>query len=81
MENNAKPALKTVEQFSKDNPAFTQSAMRNIIFKAESRHTSKGVIQGNGLIESGALKRLGRKVLIDETAFYEWIDSQQSGVI
>jgi hypothetical protein len=81
MEIVSKPVLKTVEQFSNDNPAFTQSAIRNLIFKAESRHTSKGKIQGNGLIESGALKRLGRKVLIDEGKFYQWINEQQMEVI
>ncbi len=77
MENTTKPVLKTVEQFSSDNPAFTQSSIRNLIFKAEARHTSKGLITGNGLKESGALKRLGRKVLIDEIKFYQWVDLQQ----
>lgn len=81
MQNTSKPILKTVSQFCEDNPAFTQSALRNLIFKAEARYTSKGEIKGNGLIETGALKRLGRKVLIDETAFYHWIDDQQMEVI
>lgn len=81
LENTAKPVLKTVEQFSTDNPAFTQASLRNLIFKAEARRTSKGLIKGNGLIEAGALKRLGRKVLIDEVAFYHWIDDQQMEVI
>ena len=76
-ENTAKPNLKTVEQFSNDNPAFTQAAIRNLIFKAEPRRTTKGVIPGNGLIECGAIKRIGRKVLIDEAQFYEWVDLQQ----
>ena len=79
-ENTAKPNLKTVEQFSNDNPAFTQAAIRNLIFKAEPRRTTKGVIPGNGLIECGAIKRIGRKVLIDELAFYQWIDLQQMEV-
>jgi hypothetical protein len=80
MENIAKPVLKTVEQFSTDNPAFTQASLRNLIFKAEARHTSKGLIKGNGLIEAGVLKRLGRKVLIDEIKFYQWVDLQQMEV-
>ena len=81
MQNTSKPVLKTVEQFSNDNPAFTQASLRNHIFKAEPRHTSKGVIAGNGLIECGAIKRIGRKVLIDEIKFYQWIDQQQMEVI
>ena len=56
-------------------PAFTEAAIRNLIFLAESRKTSKGAIQGNGL--DVALVRIGRKVLIDEAKFFNWIDAQQ----
>lgn len=70
---------KTVEQFSRDNPAFTIPALRNLIFKAEVRHTSKGVIKGNGLLEAGAIVRIGRKVLINESSFYLWIEHQNLG--
>lgn len=80
MENTAKPVLKTVEQFSSDNPAFSQASLRNLIFKAQARHSSKGLVKGNGLIEAGVLKRLGRKVLIDEIKFYQWVDLQQMEV-
>jgi len=68
----------TVRQFSKRNPAFTEAAIRNLVFKADSRHSSKGEIQGNGLIEAGAVIRIGRKVLIDEEAFFAWVDSQKT---
>lgn len=71
-----RPIYKTVEQFSNDNPAFTPSALRNLIFKADERHSSNGIIQGNGLKEAGALIRIGRKVLIDENRFYAWVQSQ-----
>jgi hypothetical protein len=67
----------TVRQFSQRNPAFSESAVRNLIFKADSRHSSIGVISGNGLIEAGAIVRIGRKVLIDEARFFEWVESQQ----
>lgn len=67
---------KTVEQFSNDNPCFTSSALRNLIFKANERQSTKGIIAGNGLLESGVIIRLGRKVLINETKFYQWIESQ-----
>ena len=75
-----RPIYKTVEQFSNDNPAFTPSALRNLIFKADERHASDGIIKGNGLIEAGALVRIGRKVLIDENQFYLWVQSQNVGV-
>jgi hypothetical protein len=75
-----RPDYKTVEQFSNDNPAFSPSALRNLIFKAEVRHTTKGVIEGNGLLEAGAIVRIGRKVLIEESRFYSWVQSQNREV-
>lgn len=67
----------TVRQFSQRNPAFSEAALRNLIFKADGRHCTKGVIPGNGLIEAGAIIRIGRKVLVDEARFFEWVESQQ----
>jgi hypothetical protein len=75
-----RPIYKTVEQFSIDNPYFTPSAIRNLIFKADERHSSNGVIKGNGLKEAGAIIRIGRKVLIDENQFYAWVQNQNVGV-
>ena len=70
--------LYTVEQFAIAQPAFTAPAIRNLIFKAEPRYSSKGEIPGNGLLECGAVIRVGRKVLIDAQRFLEWVSSQQS---
>ncbi len=72
--------LYTVEQFSIAQPAFTPSALRNYIFKADSRQSSKGKVQGNGLIECGAIIRIGRKVLIDGDKFLNWVYQQNRGV-
>lgn len=69
--------LLTVRQFAEKHPAFQQGSLRNLIFLAEPRHTSKGDIPGNGL--DVALVRIGRKVLIDEAKFFNWIDAQQGG--
>jgi hypothetical protein len=71
-----RPVFLTVDQFSKRNPAFTPPALRNLIFKAVPRESSKGEIPGNGLIEAGAILRVGRKVLIDEDRFFEWVRGQ-----
>ena len=70
--SDLRPVLLTVEQFSTRNPAFTPPALRNLIFKAEPRQSSRGTIPGNGLAESGAILRLGRRVLIDEAKFLAW---------
>lgn len=70
-------ALSTVRQFSEKHPAFSQGSLRNLIFLADERKTSKGRIPGNGL--SIALVRIGRKLLIDESRFFEWVEQQQKG--
>ena len=69
----SRPVYATVEQFSERNPAFTPPALRNLIFKAEARQSSRGEIPGNGLAASGAIIRLGRRVLLDEAKFLAWV--------
>ena len=55
----------TFKQFINEQHLFTEGALRNMIF---NRHK-------NGLEESGAIKRFGRKILIDKTKFFIWLDS------
>ena len=55
--------LLTVAQFSEKNPAWTAAALRNLIFRAET----------NGMKNAGAVIRLGRRVLISEPRFFEWV--------
>jgi len=69
------PVLSTIRQFSEKYPAFSQGSLRNLIFLAEKREASKGTIEGNGL--EPALVRIGRKLLIDEVRFFQWIEEQQ----
>lgn len=65
--------LFTVEQMAAAETAFSEAALRNLIFKAEPRHSTVGVIPGNGLIECGAIVRVGRKVLINRAKFLDWV--------
>lgn len=67
----------TVKLFEKAYPSFTEPALRNLIFKSEPRISINGIVPGNGLIECGAIVRIGRKVLINEEKFFVWIESQQ----
>ena len=67
-------ALSTVRQFSEKYPAFSQGSLRNLIYLSTERYSSKGKIPGNGL--AIALVRIGRKLLIDESKFFEWIELQ-----
>ena len=55
----------TVKQFAAKHPAFSEASLRYHIFHEEK----------NGL--NLALKRVGRKILIQEDAFFVWIDSLQ----
>ena len=67
----------SVRQFSERNPAFSEPSVRNLIFKADPRESSLGTIPGNGLVEAGAIVRIGRKVLISEQRFFAWVEGQR----
>jgi hypothetical protein len=56
--------LNTVRQHAEKHPAFSQSSLRNLIFNAKI----------NGI--DAALVRVGRRILIDEAAFFTWIERQ-----
>ncbi len=60
--------LLTVLQLTREQPGFSEHSLRWLLFKANE----------NGLAKSGAIKRNGRRVLIDEIKFLEWVDSRQS---
>lgn len=55
--------LKTVNQLVADTPALTHGGLRWDIFNAER----------NGLQDSGAIIRRGRRILIDEDKYMEWL--------
>lgn len=57
--------LYTVKQFSEEQRIFSEASVRNMIFLRDQ----------NGLEESGAIKRYGRKILIDKEKFFKWIES------
>ncbi|NCC03385.1 MAG: DNA-binding protein [Proteobacteria bacterium] len=56
--------LWTVKQMAERNPAFSESSLRFLIFNASK----------NGI--DRAIKRIGRKILIDEEAFFGWVEDQ-----
>ena len=60
------PTLNTVSQHIAKYPAFTVGGLRSLIFNEKS----------NGLAKSGAVVRIGRKVLIDENLFFAWVQAQ-----
>ena len=60
---NPIPSLSTLNQFCEKYPAFTLGGMRDRVFHAES----------NGLKKHGAILRNGRRVLINEEKFFQWL--------
>ena len=60
----------TINQFIEKQPAFTNGGLRALIFNEYS----------NGLAKSGAIVRIGRKILIDEAKFFTWIELQNKVV-
>lgn len=78
-----RPQIYTVAIFAKRNrdAGYTESAVRNLVFNGEPRESSVGTIPGNGLIEAGAVLRVGRKVLINELKFFEWIESRSARLL
>jgi hypothetical protein len=52
--------------------ALPEATLRDFIYHADERYSSRGVIPGNGLLP--AIYRVGRKVLIDEAGFFDWLE-------
>ena len=72
--------LFTLTKFAERHSDFTTlSAITNQVFKAQPRHSTKGKIPGNGMLDYGVIVRSGRRVLIDEDAYFRWLDAQQGG--
>ena len=61
----------TVNQFIKKYIAFTNGGIRSLIF---NEHI-------NGLAKAGAIIRIGAKVLINETKFFDWVEAQNGEVL
>ena len=68
--------LLSVRQFVERHPAFTPQGLRHLIFCSEERQRTQGKLPGNGLKESGAILRCGRKIVIDEARFFDWLDQR-----
>ena len=56
----------TVKQFSEKHIAFTQSSLRFLIFNEKQ----------NGLHNQKVIVRIGRRVLINEKKFFNWLEQQ-----
>ena len=60
--------LKRVNQFCKENPAFTEPSLRWLIHKAKD----------NGLAEAKAIVRIGGSVYLHVPRFSEWLEERSA---
>ncbi len=58
------PNLLTVKQFSAKHPAFSQGALRHLIFNEKTNGFQKATL------------RIGRRVYINEESFFDWALTQ-----
>lgn len=58
--------LLTVKQFAQKHNFLSESALRKLIFQRKA----------NGF--SNVIKRINKKILIDESALFSWIDAQNN---
>ena len=70
----------TVLQLHQKYPAFSENSIRALIYASKPRLRAKSkngdeYVPGNGLAH--AIRKVGRRVLIDEHAFSEWINVQK----
>jgi hypothetical protein len=67
--SNPSTKLLTVNQFVVEHPFASNDGIRFLIFNSKN----------NGMAKAGVIKRIGRKVLIDEGKFFAWVESQNEG--
>ncbi len=70
MTNQSAWTYLTVQQFTAKHTAFNTGGLRSLIFNEHQ----------NGLAKSGAIVRIGRKVLVREDLFFSWVESQTKAV-
>ena len=63
------PNYLSVKQFNLKHPAFAVGGIRHLIFNEHK----------NGLKESGAVIRIGTKLLLNEALFFVWVQSNAGG--
>jgi hypothetical protein len=67
MKQASEPRLIPVPDWNKFHPYPSQAGLRHLIFFAET----------NGF--NRVVRRIGRRVLINEAAFFAWVDAQNGG--
>lgn len=61
------PLLLSIRQFCEQNPAFTEGGIRHLIFHKDENDFDQCML------------RVGRKILINVSAFFRWLDEKNGG--
>lgn len=61
------PTFASIKQMSELEPVFTEASLRHHIFHADK----------NGLNASGAISRIGKKVVIHVEKFMAWVENSK----
>jgi hypothetical protein len=61
--------LLTISQFCEEHKFASQGGLRHLVFNASN----------NGMRKANVIKKLGRRVLIDENAFFSWVNETDGG--
>jgi hypothetical protein len=67
--NQLKTRLLTVNQFVAEHSFASNGGIRFLLFNSKN----------NGMEKAGVIKRLGRRIIIDENKFFAWVESQNQG--
>jgi len=73
-EGDPAPPL-TIREFSSKYPAWSEAAIRNLIYHSRPRKVYRGRHKANGFNE--VIVRLGYRVLINEEKFFQWLKNKQ----
>ena len=69
------PVLMTVKDFAAKHSVFKEATIRDIIFRSQHPESPRPGWDARGFDQ--VLVRCGRKVLINETAFFSWLSASQ----
>lgn len=76
MSSSKSRILLSVKQVSERHPGISERTLRHWIFNSRERRSGRGNIHrisGNGFAK--VMFRKGRKILIDEQALLDWLDT------
>jgi len=76
MNTDERRELLSVAEFARRHPSLSQSSLRWLIYRSKPRLGPNGPEAGNGF--DRVVRRIGRRVFLDEAEFWQWLDLNNS---